>query len=342
MKFVLRLCMLACAGAAAQEQYPGESWQVVAPEARGWSAEKLAAAQALAETLDTAAVMVIDDGVVVAQWGDTDRLFPIHSMRKSILSALFGPYVGDEIDLDATLAELKIDDKQGLTETEKQATVRHLMTARSGIYHPAAYEPESMKETRPERGSQAPGAQWFYNNWDFNALATIFEQETGRKLFEEFVERIAKPTGMVDYQSRHGRYLYDDDSVHPAYLFIMSARDLARFGWLMASEGRWQGEQLIPAEWIVESTKPVSEAWERGGFGYMWWTPAPRANRLFGVEVEAGAFAATGSGGEKMVILPQSDVVIVHRVNTSMDRDEVSDEDFARLLELILAARGQV
>lgn len=48
-----------------------------------------------------------------------------------------------------------------------------------------------MKEERPGRGSHAPGAQWWYNNWDFNTIGVIFELETGRKIFEEFKAGIA-------------------------------------------------------------------------------------------------------------------------------------------------------
>ena len=84
-----------------------------------------------------------------------------------------------------------------------------------------------MKKTRPARGSHAPGTFWYYNNWDFNALGSIFEKRTGLKIGDAFYERIAKPIGMQDFQPSDVYYLGGPVSVHSAYQFEISARDLA-------------------------------------------------------------------------------------------------------------------
>jgi CubicO group peptidase (beta-lactamase class C family) len=147
------------------------------------------------------------------------------------------------------MEELGIDDNEpSLTPVEKQATVGDLIKARSGIYHPALGESPGMKAKRPKRHSHAPGTFWYYNNWDFNAFGTIFEQETCTKIFEEFDRRIAKPLQMEDFKVDDCRYLTSDDylsyrgagelSIHPYYLFRMSTRDLARFGLLFLHQGR--------------------------------------------------------------------------------------------------------
>ncbi len=71
--------------------YPGVNWpKTIRPELMGWSARKLAEAKTYADTIDTAAVMIVDDGVVVDAWGDITRKFQCHSMRKSLLSAMIG------------------------------------------------------------------------------------------------------------------------------------------------------------------------------------------------------------------------------------------------------------
>lgn len=325
-----------------QNTYPGDEWIVLdSPQDLGWSPEKLAEARAYSETIDTAAVMVIQHGVVVYQWGETERRYRCHSMRKSILSSMFGMYVGDgTIDLSATLADLDIDDKQGLTDLEKTATVTDLLTARSSIYHPASYEPSSMKTNRPERGSRKPGEGFFYNNWDFNALCTIYEQQTNTKIFEDFERRLANPLQMQDFCLRDGRYLYEDSSVHPAYTFLLTARDLARFGLMMARGGRWGDTQITPEAWVEESTQGYSQSEFWNGFGYMWWTNNPGGgDEVFGVKAEPGSFGAAGSNGHHIVVMPKSDIVIVHRVNTTLGNRSVDSNQFAHLLRLILAAR---
>jgi len=198
--------------------YPGATWQSAEkPEDLGWSSEKLAAVQEYAEKIGTAAVMIVDDGVVVDAWGDITRNYQCHSMRKSLISALYGIYVADgKIDTSRTLKELGIDDYTPLTETEKQATVADLLKARSGVYIPAAGEAPSMKAMRPERGSHLPGTFWYYNNWDFNALGTIFDIETGEEsIYQAFKTRIADPIGMQDYPIEDLRYSYES-SMSPA------------------------------------------------------------------------------------------------------------------------------
>lgn len=177
----------------AADDYPGATWERVRPLSQaGWSAQKLRAAREYSSTIASDAVMIVEDGLVVAEWGQISRKIVIHSIRKSYLSALYGIYVGEgRIRLNKTLADLRIDDHPPcLTGEEKQATIEDLLKARSGVYHPALEETASMKAHRPERGSHPPGTFWFYNNWDFNALGTIFEKETGKKIFEEIKRRL--------------------------------------------------------------------------------------------------------------------------------------------------------
>ncbi len=63
------------------------------PEDRGWASEKLGVVKAYADSIDTAAAMGIDDGVVVSEWGEISKPFNVHSIRKSFLSALYGTAV---------------------------------------------------------------------------------------------------------------------------------------------------------------------------------------------------------------------------------------------------------
>ena len=166
-----------------------------------WSAAALEDAKRHAEAIGSAAFMVVDGGEVVTQWGDVERRYKCHSIRKSLLSALIGLHVeSGAIELGKTIGELGIDDRESLTGREKAAKVIDLLMARSGVYHPAGYETDFMRNLKPARHSHGPGAWWCYNNWDFNALGTIFEKLTGKKIYEEFRDRIAKPIGMQDFR----------------------------------------------------------------------------------------------------------------------------------------------
>ncbi|MDP7206198.1 MAG: hypothetical protein QGH11_11550, partial [Pirellulaceae bacterium] len=111
---LLLLWIVAAQPLSAAELFPGKEWTVLeSPRQMGWSLEKLAEARELSGTLDTAAVVIVQGGVVVDQWGAPALPLKCHSVRKSLLSLLFGSHVASgTIDLDKTLAELGIDDNE--------------------------------------------------------------------------------------------------------------------------------------------------------------------------------------------------------------------------------------
>ena len=257
------------------------------------------------DALPTTAFLVLDRGRVMLDHGATSAPSFLASARKSVLSALYGPAVADgTIRLDATLGELGIDDIGGLLRQERRATVRDLLTSSSGVYHPSATV-AGPEEDAPPRGSQTPGARFLYNNWDFNALGTIFERCTGRSVFAALAEDLAAPLGFDDFDHGRQRLLGRPDvSEHLAHHFFLSARDLGRFGTMMLRDGRWNDRQVIPASWVAEST---SIQVDRGAgvqldYGYLWWLP-----RLLG----RGSFLAIGNFGQYVLCVPPG-LVIVH------------------------------
>jgi CubicO group peptidase (beta-lactamase class C family) len=331
--------------ALSEAGWPGESWRMVEDlDAAGWSLDRLNEAFFYADTIATDALMIVQGGRVVATRGDVTHRFQCHSIRKSLLSALIGIYADEgAIDLSLTLEKLGIDDREGLSDREKQATIYDLLTARSGIYHPAGYETPWMRSIKPARHAYAPGTWWCYSNWDFNALGTIFTQLTGLGVHAAFAERIAGPIGCEDFRfddvRQDGWLVPDQNSLHPAYPFRLSARDLARFGLFFLRDGRWRTRQIIPADWVAASVLPYSDAGTRGAYGYMWWI-SKNGTGFPGVVVPEGTYSAQGAGGHYCVVVPPLDLVIVHRVDTDQKGREVNRFQFGRLLRLILKARS--
>jgi len=322
--------LILCAVFAADARIPGKAWE----KRRGsnWSDAKLKAAREYAGTLKTSAVLIVQDGAIVDEWGDVTKKYLCHSIRKSFLSALYGiAAAGGKIDISKTLEDLGIDDNEpSLTAEEKRASVGDLLKARSGVYHPALAETASMKAVRPLRGSHSPGTFWYYNNWDFNALGAIYEKLTQEKIHESFERRIAQPIGMESYSTSDGSYSRGPDSIHPAYPFKMSTRDLARFGVLFLNQGRWGGREIVPARWVADSIKAWSDAsaYGAGGYGYMWW-------------VDKNSYSARGAGGHYLVVVPEMNLVVVHRVDTFVPDNSVGAREFYKLLDLIVEAGGR-
>ncbi len=298
-------------------------------------------ARALTTSYACDAVLVIQHDRVVFEHGDMAHRYMCHSIRKSFLSAMFGDVVqADPSLLGKTLAQLGIDDKLGLSDVERQATVYHLLTARSGIYHPAGYETPWMRTLKPPRHSMAPGVNWCYSNWDFNALGTIYTQVTGKDIHAEFLRTIAQPIGMQDFryddERRDGELVHDDCSVHPAYPFRMSTRDLAKFGLLFLNEGQHAGRRVLSRHWVQTSVLPYSHAGELGAYGYMWWLARDGVG-FPDVILPAGTYFAMGAGGHFCLVLPALSAVIVHRVDTDQKGRAASRYEIGQMLRLLLA-----
>ena len=319
----------------------GNDLEKISPEQAGWSSEKLAEAAEYAGEIGYTALVMVHDGKVFFEWGKFKKNYWCHSIRKPLLSALYGIYVDNKtIDLDLTMADLDIDDiPPALSPEEKQATIRQLLQGRSGVYHEAAAEASDMVKNRPERGSHAPGTFFYYNNWDFNVAGSVFRQVTGTDIFEQFEKRIADPIGMQDFDPAICEYEAEEDrSKHPAYKFRMSARDLARFGVLYQNDGVWNGKRIIPENWVVESTTTYSvvDSTLGAGFGYMWGTILDGGilSRLLG---GTGLFFS-GIGVHNLAIIDDLGLVLVLRFDTDGDWTAPPPGSGGKLYTMINAA----
>ena len=349
------LALASAHAARSQGVYPGDTWQnASARERTRWSNEKLADARKYSQSIGSTAVMIVQGGKVIDQWGAVDKNLVCYSMRKSLLSAVFGIAVQQgKIDPQATLAQLNIDDVPPLTPEEKQAKVVDLLRARSGVYHLVPYETAGMTAARPPRGSHPPGSFWYYNNWDFDTVDAIFEKEAGVSLGDAFEKEIAAPIQMQDFAPKNVFYLKGPESAIPGFMASISARDLARFGLLYLRNGKWNGKQIEPADWVYKSshTQEMVHAggFDLGGYEYLWWVDYKGAG-LPGVTLPDGTYSARGAGGHYLLIIPALDMVIVHRagnepaswsiadVTRSSNEHGVSAPQFGALVKLILSA----
>jgi CubicO group peptidase (beta-lactamase class C family) len=337
--------------------FPDRSWETDETAANGYRPELLAAVKGRLSSLPTTSLMVVTGGKVVFHYGDVTEVSYLASARKSILSMLYGKRVAaGTIKLNQTLEELGIDDVGGLLPIEKSATVEDLLTARSGVYH-AAGSPGSDSSGTPARGSKRPGTYFYYNNWDFNLAGAVFERLTGSTVFAAFEKDLAIPLQLEDFDPSRQRMLgVEDQSRYLAYHFFLSGRDMARLGLAMVRGGIWQGQQIVPGDWVKASTTPRVLAADINGplkngpldYGYLWWLPKQTRGPEW-----AGAFLAFGNYGQFILGLPMLDTVIVHRRAVSDDfaiarnlgRDlssptGVSAEQFLAISDAILAARS--
>jgi CubicO group peptidase (beta-lactamase class C family) len=338
--------------------FPGKEWErIEKPELAGYSMARLQALRGWLQSLDTTAMMVSVGGRSLFEYGDLTHQSYLASVRKSVLAILYGKYVENgKIQLDKTLRELEFTDVGGLSPREQEATIEHLISARSGIYHLAS-NPGDSTGSAPPRNSQRPGAYYLYNNWDFNAAGAVFEKLTGRDIYDALETDLAKPIGMQDFDRARQQKTGDANrSTHKAYHIWLSTRDMARVGLLMLGQGSWAGQQVVSREWarkITSLVTPLNEmnppelrslgTGSRWGYGYMWWVwDAPNSPGPF-----EGAYTGMGAGGQYITVLPKLDMVIAHKTDMGQPpaqgpnerRRNVSLAEYDSVISMLIAAR---
>lgn len=324
---------------------PGREWSYSQdPASAGWDMAALTNLERFViDSTQVTGMMIIHKGVVVFAYGDVSETSYIASCRKSVLAMLYGKHVAaGRIDLDETLQSLGVDDVGGLSASEQQATVRDVLSARSGVFH-AASNPGDYLEYAPKRGSVGPGEYWLYSNWDFNLAGYILEKKSGIDLYDDLETTFASPLQLQDWKRGEQQKRGDSTrSIYPAYHMWFSTRDMARIGQLMLNKGRWGAVQVLDSSWVKEMVAPHTDFSEvnrnipayRGadfylGYGYYWWLWQQTDDQRF-----EGGYSALGAMGQTISVFPNIDAVVVYKTKAAYDRDT----SFANKYKLIQKA----
>lgn len=298
-------------------------------------------------------MMVVAGGRVLFEYGDVAESNKVASVRKSVLGMLYGRHVAkDPRLLHATVKELGLEDLRPFSKVEERATLEHLLTARSGIYL------QDGDTYSPRPGTLVPGLQFSYNNWDFNAAGTAFEKVAGQGIYEAVETDLARPLGLQDYKfsmQKKVQMLPDRKvSVHAEYPMSLSTRDMARLGLLMARQGRWRDQQVLPVNWVNYLTAVTTSApdlWPRimqlqfgtavgrWGYGVMWWVwDSPRGTVPSRITPYTGMYSAIGRGGQFITVIPSLDLVVAHQCSTGLEDParEVGVFSFQTILQMLV------
>lgn len=157
----------------------------------------------------------------------------------------------------------------------------------------------------------APGAQWQYVSIDTHVLGMVIRGATGRDIVSLLSEKIIQPLGYEESPY----YITDGQGV----AFVLGGlnirtRDYARFGQMIAQNGMYGGQQIVPAAWIAESTVASANTAEGEiGYGYQWWVP---------VGATEGEFLGRGIYGQYIYINQPLGVVIASNAADRKFRQE--------------------
>jgi CubicO group peptidase (beta-lactamase class C family) len=271
--------------------------------------------------------MVVKNGYIVAEWGDTRRVDMTFSVTKSYLSTTAG------LALDGGLIR-DVHDKVGVyvwdgkfeSEHNSRITWHHLLN-QSSDWSGTLWDRPDWADRPPREGTplewerrelKEPGTSFKYNDVRVNLLAYCLLQVWRRPLPVILKEKIMDPIGASSTWRWHG---YENSWVavdglkmqsvsgggHRGGGMFINTRDQARFGYLFLRNGRWKDRQLISEDWIKMLQVP-SEA--QPNYGYMWWlNRGPRSVPGWPETM----FTATGFGGNYVIVVQEHDLLVVTR-----------------------------
>jgi CubicO group peptidase (beta-lactamase class C family) len=264
--------------------------------------------------LNLHSVLVVRNGYIV-----TEAYFPpyqqdtkheLWSVTKSVVSALVG-IATDKGYIDGVNHPV-LDYFPDLTiassnPRKRTMTLEHLLTMASGLDWSDSEDIFVMVQSRDWPRyvldgpmAEEPGIRFNYNSGNTHVLSAIIQETSGMSTLDFARKYLFDPLGIFDVEWE------TDPSGIPigGWGLWMRPRDMAKLGYLYLNDGIWDGQQIIPVDWVRKSTEkhfqveePL-EPWDLY-YGYGWWLH------------EFGPYAAHGRGGQFIFVIPDLDMVVV-------------------------------
>ena len=280
-------------------------------------------------------MIIIKDGYAIYQGDSIDKVHGVWSVTKSVTSTLFGMLQQKEV---AALDDYVREGLPYLKEEYPQAQYRHFLTLTSGYDAQGANNQKHLEEYGfgdssdqpwiPSTPLFVPGEKFCYWDESMNVLAHAVTRLAGMPLDRFFQDSVAAKIG-IDPADWHwpawkdacGDTLCGGSGCCDKALNI-SARQLARFGYLFLRKGEWLGEQVIPADWIEVATQnqvpaeinimdgPRKGIDARGCYGYNWWINSKKPDGTYLMpDTPKSTYFASGFNNNMLYIIPEWDFV---------------------------------
>jgi len=311
---------------AAAPYWPTSGWRASTPEEQGMDSGLLAAmlGEILEEDYAIDSVTIVRNGYMVMDvsihpFSSTSK-HNIYSCTKSVVSALVGIAIDQGYIEGLNQSVLSYFPQRTIAtrDANKEAmTLEHLLTMTTGFQCQDSYlyrwsGLNQMRDSEdwvqfvldlPMEGE--PGERFEYCNGASHLLSGIIHETTGMSANEYAEEHLFGPLGIsnVDWSS-------SPQGISVGYSELkMRPQDMAKIGVLYLNEGRWDGEQIVPSEWVISSTSQFISATLEDGYGYQWWVD------------DSGMYLALGYRGQFIYVIPEKEMVVVF--TSSLD-----DNDF--------------
>ena len=262
----------------------------------------------------------------------TEATSNVASVTKSVMSILVGVAIdeGDLGGVDQTLSELLPEYAAIMAPDVAGVTLEQVLTMTAGLPEDpdprAAPSPYFLTEDWVAAIlsgglEQPPGKGFAYASAGSHLLSAILVEATGRSVLDYARDKLFNPLGISTdpaaeplaveenlpvYEAASFAWPVDPQGLHLGdALLKISAPAMAKIGQLMLAGGRWDEKQIVPAQWVTESTQaqvPTEGGVGADDYGYQWWVTTADGH---------DAFAAAGFGGQLIEVVPDLDLVVV-------------------------------
>lgn len=255
-----------------------------------------------------------------------DRPHLLASATKSITSILVGIAIAEGFmaDVDVPVFDL-FPEYAHLREEGKEAILlRHLLTMTAGLERRQSNEDpgdvngmwqadDVVAYCLAKPVVAEPGTEFTYSNGISTLLGAAVARASGLEA-DEFAKRyLLGALGIGDFDWAR----YTDGTVDTDGGLALRPRDLAKVGQVLLNDGRWGDRQVVPRQWIVESTKGRVEHPGRRWYGYQWW------RKEFEVEDRLiASYHAWGWGGQYLFVFPDLEMIVVSNAGNFEYRSE--------------------
>jgi CubicO group peptidase (beta-lactamase class C family) len=313
-------------------------------ETLGFNSKKLSEAIQYAETLPRLNSLLIAKNnylVVEKYFNGFNRKRPgnIKSITKNILSALVGIAIqkGYLKNLDQKIHEFFPDEfKPDWDPQKKEITIKHLMTMTSGLESTSFQNindwissPNWVRYVLTRKLIRKPGKTFDYSTGNTHLISAVLTKTTGMNTLE-FAQK-----HLLNHMDIQVRYWEKDPQgiYYGGNNMSMTALDLLKFGVLYLNNGKYDGKQLVPEEWVKTSTTFQSDPerlwspFHLEGYGYLWWR-----FRMGPYE----HYAAWGHGGQFIFIIPDLKLVVVITSHWQGASSTVYYRNLCKLMEVYI------
>lgn len=318
-------------------KWPTTNWSTSSPKAQGINEEQLNRADKRIRKNhgNIYSLLVIRHGFLVYEQyyngADKDTYNPVYSVTKSVMSALTGIAIRDNLftGVDQKISEIIPDYLNNtMDDNKKNITIEHVLTMTGGLetidndYGGYFSSQDWLAYALAKPMKDSPGEKFEYNTGLTHALSKMIQEKAKMNAMEYAKEQLFNPMNIqVDYWDCDMTGCYGGGTG-----LYLTPRDMAKFGYLYLNKGKWDEQQLIPEEWVEASTSMKVNAYDGLDYGYLFWIQ-PITNKATNKTYDS--YRADGAGGQKVVVIPELDTIVVVTADLQKSaKDKADNQQF--------------